>query len=98
MEDLKLYSRKEVADMLSISVRTLDRLVKDQKLPCVFVGKNVRFDASDIKHFVLISKSNNITKFDLKRDHDKSGKHALMGNYQQTDFEKFLLGFKSRRQ
>jgi excisionase family DNA binding protein len=33
-----LYSRKEAASMLSVSLRTLDRLVSDDKIETVILG------------------------------------------------------------
>jgi excisionase family DNA binding protein len=48
-----MYKRRETADVLSISLSTLDRLVKDGKIePPVKVGSECRFYATGIARFM----------------------------------------------
>jgi excisionase family DNA binding protein len=47
-----LVSREIAADALSISVPTLDCLIKDKKIGTVRVGRRVLFSDSDILKFV----------------------------------------------
>ena len=44
----KLLTKKRAADRLSISTRTLDRMVTKRLIEKVFVGQSVRFRESDI--------------------------------------------------
>jgi excisionase family DNA binding protein len=48
----RLLRRAEVADILGISRRTLDRLVRAGALPVVYVDRRPRFLAEDIRIFV----------------------------------------------
>lgn len=49
--DKMLVSRKEAADILSISVKTLDVLHR-RRIPCVYIGCRVYFQPEDLKTFV----------------------------------------------
>lgn len=44
--------KKEAADMLSISVRTLERLVENRQLPKIGEGRLVRFAVKDLEAWV----------------------------------------------
>lgn len=50
MEKL-LVTRKEAADMLSISIDTLD-VLRRSRIPCVYIGCRVYFRPEDLKAFV----------------------------------------------
>lgn len=41
--------RKEAADMLRVSIRTVDRLISDGELPASKVGRSVRILRADIE-------------------------------------------------
>lgn len=49
--DKMLISRKEAAEMLSISVKTLD-VLRRKRIPCVYIGCRVYFRPEDLKTFV----------------------------------------------
>jgi len=44
---MKLCSRKQMAEKLDITTKTLDKLVKDG-LPCYRVGKQLKFDVAQV--------------------------------------------------
>lgn len=46
---MQLIARKELAEKLSISLRFLDILTKDQKIPHFKIGKSVRYDLDDVQ-------------------------------------------------
>lgn len=48
----KLLSVQETAQMLGLSSRTLYRMVCDGELPCIKVGKSVRYDPSDVQAYI----------------------------------------------
>jgi len=47
MADKFLKTKAEIAEMLSISVKTLDRILKTENVPFLMVGKQKRFDVLD---------------------------------------------------
>ena len=47
-----LVNKRDAAEYLSVGVRTLERLVEHRELPCVRIGRAVRFDVNDLKAFV----------------------------------------------
>jgi excisionase family DNA binding protein len=49
---MKLLTYKELSDGLSLSIRYLQKCVKQGSLPCVRFGKAVRFDPSAIAEWV----------------------------------------------
>ncbi len=51
-EVLKLFTRCEVSGSLQISMRTLDRMTKEGKIPCVKIGKAIRYRVEDINKFI----------------------------------------------
>jgi excisionase family DNA binding protein len=52
-DDEKLLSRKEVIETLDISMRTLDRFVKEKKLtPVRVTGRVPKFRKTDIEKFI----------------------------------------------
>jgi excisionase family DNA binding protein len=48
----KLYTKKEVAELLSLTTRTIENLMKSGELPFVKVANRVRFKESDIKALI----------------------------------------------
>ena len=45
----RLLTRQEAADLLVISVRTLDRLTKVGRIACRRIGRSVRYRLSDLR-------------------------------------------------
>lgn len=54
-----LYTREEVARILRLSLRTIDKLTKDGKLPSVRLGRTVRFSKDDLLVFIQQRKTTN---------------------------------------
>ena len=53
MDDVQLLNRKQAADLLSISVRTLDRYVTERLIPVVkFDRGTVRFSRADLLKWI----------------------------------------------
>lgn len=48
----KLLTPADVCDLLKISRRTLSRLMKENKLSCVKVGRKTLFKSSSIKNYL----------------------------------------------
>lgn len=46
----------EVAALLRLSNKTVQRLVASRRLPCVRIGRRVRFTAADVLRFVAARK------------------------------------------
>ena len=44
----KLVNSDEMAERLCVSARTVQRMARDGEIPCVRVGRCVRFDADDV--------------------------------------------------
>ena len=44
----RLWTRKEIAEYLSVSERTVDKLREAGKLPAKYLGRHVRFDRDDV--------------------------------------------------
>jgi hypothetical protein len=53
----ELISRKKTAEALSISVRLLDELTKNRVIPCVRIGRSVKYDVTDLQAFIDTRKS-----------------------------------------
>ena len=51
-EDLKLLTKKSVADILGKSVRSVDRMVASGKLSIVLVEGSVRIKLSEVKNYI----------------------------------------------
>jgi len=56
MEPL-LMSARDTARALSICEKTLWALTRDGKLPCVRIGRAVRYDVQDVRRFIEAAKS-----------------------------------------
>ena len=52
MEKL-LVTRKDAAQLLSISVDTLDELRREQKVRCLYIGARCYYSVDELKAFVL---------------------------------------------
>ncbi len=48
-ESKKLVSKKEMAEMLSVSINTLDRWRREGRISAIHVGKQVRFHPEEVK-------------------------------------------------
>jgi excisionase family DNA binding protein len=46
------FSREEVAEILGVSVRTIDGLIDSQQLRAVKIGRHLRIDRKDIDRFL----------------------------------------------
>jgi excisionase family DNA binding protein len=51
-----LLTLDEVASYLSVSIRTVRRLVASGRLPCVRIGSQLRFEPADVLRFVAARK------------------------------------------
>ena len=49
---LRLLTRNEVAEVLDVSLKVLDRLVRDGHIECLRIGAKVRFRLSDVEAFL----------------------------------------------
>jgi excisionase family DNA binding protein len=47
-----LYTKRDLAEKLKLSISTLDNHMKSDKLPYVKFGKSVRFTDSDVKEYI----------------------------------------------
>ena len=47
-----LLTKRDVARLLSVSIRTVDNLRKERNLRSVKIGELVRFDMKDIQEFI----------------------------------------------
>ena len=54
-----LWTSREAAQALSISERTLWSLTHDGKIPCVRIGRAVRYDLADIRSWIESQKTAN---------------------------------------
>lgn len=46
------FSKQEVADILGVSVRTIDGLIDSQQLRAIRVGRHLRIDRKEINRFL----------------------------------------------
>ena len=53
----RLLTPAEAAEFLSISIRSVKRLVARDELPCVRVGGSMRFCFSDLLQYVRVRRS-----------------------------------------
>ena len=49
-----LYTKRDLAEKLKLSISTLDNHMKEDKLPYIKFGKSVRFTDSDVKEYIRI--------------------------------------------
>ena len=52
-----LLSLNEVADYLSVSIRTVRRLIDDKQLRCIQVGRQKRIDPKDLEAYLKANKT-----------------------------------------
>lgn len=52
-----LLTTQQAAEMLAVSERTLWELTNRGTLPCVRVGRSVRYDPADLRRWVAANKS-----------------------------------------
>ena len=52
--DDELLSRDETAEMLGVNVSTLWRWAKDKSLPCVHVGRLVKYKRSTVRQYMQL--------------------------------------------
>ena len=52
LEDLHLYTREEVADLLGVNSRTVDRWIRSGRLGAFKLGGAVRISAADLSAFL----------------------------------------------
>jgi len=50
---LRLLTRNEVAEVLDVSLKVLDRLVRDGHIECLRIGAKVRFRHSKVEAFLI---------------------------------------------
>ena len=48
----KMYSKKEVAEILGVTTRTIENLMNADKLPSVLIGNRRKFKESDIQRLM----------------------------------------------
>jgi excisionase family DNA binding protein len=51
-ESIKLINKKELCQLMGISIGKVDGLIKDNKIRYLKIGKNVRFRDIDIKSYL----------------------------------------------
>jgi excisionase family DNA binding protein len=61
MEPMLLLTR-QAAKLLNISERTLWTLTNEGKIPCVRVGRSVRYDPNDLRAWIASAKSTSTGK------------------------------------
>lgn len=49
---MKLLTRDNIAENLGLSVRTIDAMVKQRKIPVVRIGRKVRFNPNEIEKWI----------------------------------------------
>lgn len=49
---MDLMTRQEAAELLRVSLPTLDRLLRQNKLPVIRIGKSVRFRKSSLQAMI----------------------------------------------
>jgi excisionase family DNA binding protein len=60
----KLFTKKQLAEMLQISIRTVDRRIKSLNLPIVQVGRLVRIPESSFQLMMKLSNVNHLNDKD----------------------------------
>ncbi|PQO46717.1 helix-turn-helix domain-containing protein [Blastopirellula marina] len=47
-----LVNKKTAADMLQVSEKTLDNFITDFGLPCIRLGRNIRFSVEALRNWI----------------------------------------------
>ena len=50
-KNLKLFKKKELCELMGISIGKVDGLIKENKIKYLKIGKNVRFREDDIDSY-----------------------------------------------
>lgn len=50
---MNLMTRQETAEMIGISVQTLDRMIKDNRIPYIKIGRLIRFNKEQVTDWVM---------------------------------------------
>lgn len=45
----RIWTRREVSDFLKIPERSVDRIREQGRLPCLRIGRRVRFNEADVR-------------------------------------------------
>ena len=69
MPDRLLITKGEVAERLSVSVRTIERLVATGRLPQVYVERSARFRVKDLEAYVNSLMESQSGAIDIEGDH-----------------------------
>jgi excisionase family DNA binding protein len=56
IETDEIYTTKEVAELLKISLPTVKRMLKDGRLPSIRIGKQHRFLGSDLIQIIFVQR------------------------------------------
>jgi excisionase family DNA binding protein len=56
-KDLRLYTIKEVAKILNLSITWLYERTRKQEIPCHRFGKYIRFTESDLRNIITMGNS-----------------------------------------
>jgi len=67
-----LLTAGEAAEHLRIHVKTLQKLAREQKVPCVRMGKYWRFRLSSLDHWVITQENQTSQPFCVKCSGDRS--------------------------
>jgi excisionase family DNA binding protein len=44
-----LFNRREIADYIGVSERTISNMMRQRRIPVIKIGKSVRFDPSKVR-------------------------------------------------
>jgi excisionase family DNA binding protein len=66
MNSVKLYTRREAADLLNISIKSIIRLTKSGKLPSIRLGNLARIRHVDLEEFIKTSHPESIRTAEQK--------------------------------
>lgn len=58
----RFLSADEVADMLNVSRRTVERLTAERELPAVRIGRSVRYKPSAVERFIAAHTHNAVER------------------------------------
>lgn len=53
----QLLTARQAAECLAVSAKTLWILTSKGEIPCVRMGRSVRYDAADLRAFIAVRKS-----------------------------------------
>ncbi len=76
IDENEVYTTKEVAEILKISMPTIKRLLKDKKLPSTRIGRQHRFLGKDILDILRNRGDIGESETDARYTHDETGEHG----------------------